>query len=155
MILADISFFLDFFIIALIKLIFKIDLWYKLYYVLMSLVDGVGYANLGLLVNGRSANMTEFCAGEVLLFVCTIQTSIFQWNAGSLITGDTVSLGTDGAPGIEISGKFTLTAEGSGSNRRSTLQVTAFSDLSGVNIACRDPGNHDFVQTRTVTVYGK
>ena len=123
--------------------------------VVMSLVDCVGYANLELRVNGRPADTTEFCAGEVLLFVCTIQTSTFQWNAGSLITGDTVSLGTNGAPGIAISGKFTLTAKGIGSNRRSTLQVAAFSDLSGVNIACRDPGNPDFVQTSTVAVYGK
>ena len=120
----------------------------------MSLVDCVGYANLELRVNGRPANMTEFCAGEVLLFVCTIQTSTFQWNAGSLITDQQVSLGMNGALTTVIFGKFTLAAEGSGSNRRSTLQVAAFSDLSGVNIACRDPGN-PFVQTSTVAVYGK
>ena len=123
--------------------------------VVMSLVDGVGYANLGLRVNGRSANMSEFCAGEVLLFVCTIQTSAYQWNAGSLITDQQVSVGTNGALATVIFGKFTLTAEGTGSNRRSTLQVAAFSDLSGVNIACRDPGNPDLVLTGTVAIYGK
>ena len=136
----------------------KRELRYKLYYILMSLVDGVGYANLGLRVNGRPADTTEFCAGEVLLFVCTIETSSYQWNAGSLITDQQVVVGTNGALATMIFGKFTLSAEGTGSTRRSTLQVTAFSYLSGVNITCTDPGNPgnpDFVQTSTVTVYGK
>ena len=122
----------------------------------MSLVDGAGYAaNLELLVNGIPANTTKFCAGEVLLFVCTFPASVIEWNAGSLLTDQQVSIGTNGALATVMSGKFTLSAEGTGSNRRSTLQVAAFSDLSGVNISCRDPGNPDFVLTSTVTVYGK
>ncbi len=56
----------------------------------------------------------------------------------------------------ETVGNIALSASGTGSGRRSTLQVTAFPGLNGVNILCRESGGDSNVnQNVDITVLGK
>ncbi len=52
-------------------------------------------------------------------------------------------------------GNFTVSASGIGPTRTSTLQVTAFPGLNGVNVLCRDSGDPGSSQSVNITVFGK
>ena len=103
-----------------------------------------------------ATNRREFCVGEVLTFVCPLErVSGFQWIIPQFLVGPDglVNVGTGGSLNMETSGLFTLTAEGTGTNTTSSLQVAAFSGLS--EVSCEN--TIDSAQTRsgTVTVLGK
>ena len=94
----------------------------------------------------------EFCVGEVLTFVCPLENvGAFQWIIPQfLIRNDgVVAVGAN----MVTRGLFTLTAEGTGSNTRSTLQLAAFSGLS--EVVCENFINAAQNQSGTVTVLGK
>ncbi len=121
---------------------------------LCKIVD-VSATFLQVLVNGTHTNQRQFPVGSTLTLVCTVQTSVFQWRVGSLLTGNDglVAVGAGGALNTETSGMFTLTAEGaSAPNFRSTLQVVTSSQLNEAIITCSDNLNSNRNQTAMVTI---
>ena len=103
-----------------------------------------------------ATNRREFCVGNVLMFECSLEdVGAFQWIIPQFLVGSDglVSVGTMGVLNKVTSGLFTLTAEGTGSNTRSTLQVAAFSGLS--EVVCTNSITLAQNQSGTVTVLGK
>ena len=97
---------------------------------------------------------TQFCTGEELVFTCTLAESAYDWVALPFLNGTVngrVTLDT-----TETVGNITLSASGVDSGRRSSLQVTAFPGLNGVNILCREAhGDPTIYQNVTIRVLGK
>ncbi len=104
--------------------------------------------------NGVTTSGTHFCTKDELVFTCTLLVSGYDWVALPFLDGTPgngrVSLGT-----TETVGNFTLSASGTGPTRTSTLQVTAFPGLNGVNVLCRDSGDPGYSQSVNITVFGK
>ncbi len=97
----------------------------------------------------------SFCTGDELVFICTLAESSYDWVALPFLDGTPgngrVTVGTP-----ETVGNFSLSASGTGLGRRSTLQVTAFPGLNGVNILCRESeGDPNVNQSVDITVLGK
>ncbi len=100
-------------------------------------------------------SQTQFCTGDELVFTCTLAVSGYDWVALPLLDGSSADNGRIALGDTETVGNFTLSASGTGSTRTSTLQVTAFPGLNGVNILCRDSGDPGINQSVDITVFGK
>ena len=103
-----------------------------------------------------ATNRREFCVGEVLTFVCPLErVGSFVWTVPQFLVGSdgVVSVGTMVALIMVTPGNFTLTAEGTGTNTTSTLQVAAFSGLS--QVVCANSIDSAQTLSGTVTVLGK
>ena len=91
-----------------------------------------------------------------MTFVCPLEfVGSFVWTIPEYlnISNGAISVGGGGAFNNETRGLFTLTAEGTGSNTRSTLQVAAFSGLS--EVVCTNTVNQAQSLSATVMVLGK
>ena len=105
-----------------------------------------------------ATNRREFYVGEVLTFVCALDNvGSFVWTIPEFLNASdgVVSVGANGAFNMLTSGLFTLTAEGTGSNTSSTLQVAAFSGLSEVVCANAINPAQSLNETVVVMVGGK
>ena len=103
-----------------------------------------------------ATNRREFCVGEVLTFVCPLEfVGSFVWIIPEFlnISNGVISTGGGGTFNNETRELFTFTANGSGSNTISTLQVAAFSGLS--KVACANNINLAQNRSATVMVLGK
>ncbi len=103
--------------------------------------------------NAVTTSQPQFCTGDELVFTCTLAESAHDWIALPFLDGSVgngrVILGT-----TETVGNITLSGSGTGSGRRSTLQVTAFPGLNGVNILCRETnGDLDANQNVDITSF--
>ena len=124
------------------------------YFVINDFFFYVGFANtLDIQIDGTATSRRHFCVGEVLTFVCPLElVGSFQWTVPEFLNG-VVAVGVGGAFNMVTLGLFTLTAEGTGSNTTSTLQVAAFSGLS--EVVCTNSVNPAQSLNVTVTVLGK
>ncbi len=114
-----------------------------------------GQATVEVHSNGVTTSQTQFCTGDELVFTCTLTESAYEWVVPQFLNGFAGN-GRVTVPDTETVGNITLTATGTGSGRRSTLQVTAFPGLNGVNILCREFGGDPNVnQNVNITVLGK
>ena len=118
----------------------------------------LGYAaTLVVQVNGMSTNRTQFCIGEVLTFVCSLENiRTFNWRVGSLIG----VIGWFGVPGEGATYNwrfkmFNITTAASGTNTISTLQVAAFPGLNGTLVTCANAIISAQKQSGIVVVLGK
>ncbi len=115
----------------------------------------MGQSALEIQSNGVKTSQTQFCIGDELVFTCTLAESGYEWVAlpfldRSLGNGR-VLVGT-----TETVGNITLSGSGYGSGRRSTLNVTSFPGLNGVNILCREAdGDPNVNQNVSIRVIGK
>ncbi len=114
----------------------------------------MGQAALGIQSNGATTSQTQFCTGDELVFTCTLAMSGYDWVALPFLNGtpdnERIALNT-----TKTVGNFTLSASGSGSGRRSTLQLILFPGLNGVNILYRESGGDPNVnQSVDITVLG-
>ena len=116
----------------------------------------VVFANtLDIQIDGMATNRQEFCVGEVLTFVCPLENvGSFQWTIPEFlnISNGVITVGGGGTLNMETLGFFMLTAEGFGSNTRSTLQVAAFNGLS--EVVCTNSINPSQSLSGTVKVLG-
>ena len=102
-----------------------------------------------------TTSQTQFCTGDELVFTCTLTVAAYEWVALPFLDGSLNNGGVTVGATVTV-GNITLSASGSGSGRRSTLQVTAFPGLNGVNILCRETGGDPNVnQNINITVLGK
>ncbi len=102
-----------------------------------------------------TGSQTQFCTGDELVFTCTLTEPGYEWVALPFLDASPGN-GRIGLGVTETVGNFTLSSNGTGSGRRSRLQVTAFPQLNGVNILCRESGGDpNFNQTVNITVLGK
>ncbi len=102
-----------------------------------------------------TSSQPQFCTGDELVFTCTLTEAAYEWVALPFLDGSWNNGGVTVGATVTV-GNITLSASGSGSGRRSTLQVTAFPGLNGVNILCRETGGDPNVnQNINITVLGK
>ena len=128
---------------------------FTLFYVFYILY--AGFSNtLDIQIDGMATNRREFCVGEVLTFVCPLElVGLFQWTIPEFLVGSDglVTVGSMRTLNMKTPGIFTLTAEGTETNTRSTLQVAAFSGLS--EVVCANTINPAQSLNGTVMVLGK
>ena len=117
----------------------------------------VGFANtLDIQIDGMAISRQDVCVGEVLTFVCPLEgVGTFQWTIPQFLNASNgvVAVGGGGAFTTVTRGLFTITAEGTGSNTRSTLQIAAFSGLS--EVVCANTINSAQSLNGSVTLLGK
>ncbi len=102
-----------------------------------------------------TSSQTQFCTGDELVFTCTLAVSGYDWVVLPFLNG-TSNNGRIALDTTVTVGNFTVSASGTGPTRTSTLQVTAFPGLNGVNILCREAGGDPNVnQSVDITVLGK
>ncbi len=125
------------------------------YYLHFIIIIIVGQSALEIQSNSVKTSETQFCIGDKLVFTCTLTVSAYDWVALPFLNGSTGN-GRVLIDSTETVGNITLSASGTGSGRRSTLQVTAFPGLNGVNILCREAGGDPTIyQNVTIRVIGK
>jgi len=107
-------------------------------------------------VGGVSINKTQFCSGVNLTFLCTLRISNYLWVIEPVLTGFSGRIAIE-RDMIEEETKngITLTAQGDGDFRRSTLALVASIEWNGDTIVCSDSGNKmGDKQNTTVFIWG-
>ena len=107
-------------------------------------------------VDSQLSSMTS-CVGDEVTYNCTVESVAHRWDFGVLTA--TVLIG-DGLNDPQQEGPYTLERVAANSNLTvvSTLSVTAFADLDGTLISCRDgiaAENVAETQTTTANVFGE
>ena len=91
-------------------------------------------------LDGVATNVTKFCSGVNLAFVCNIRTSSYLWEIGSLLN-EVITIVNPTEVAVETVNGITLTAHGESNTRTSSLTLTTSVQLNGQTVMCSESAN--------------
>jgi len=109
-------------------------------------------------LNGEVTSRTEFCVGNDLTLVCSIDNiGVYQWTVPGLVEANdgTAIIGNAAVTRNPNGLTFTLEATRNNSTTMSTLMFTVSDLLDGKRITCGQAGANAALDSQDISVFGK